>query len=60
MARKFGSYGAATAFVFKGGQVIDGKRWFDYLIEFGPGSTLKFSVAMDDEGKATSLGFDRF
>jgi D-alanyl-D-alanine carboxypeptidase len=60
MAREFGSYGAATAFVFKGRQIVDGKRWFDYLIEFGPGSTLRFGVAIDDEGKVTSLGFNRF
>lgn len=60
LARQFGSYGTATAFVFKGRQIMDGKRWFDYLIEFGPGSTLKFSVAMDGEEKVTSLGFDRF
>jgi hypothetical protein len=39
---------------------VDGKRWFDYVIEFGPGSTLGFSVAMDDEGKVADLGFNRF
>jgi D-alanyl-D-alanine carboxypeptidase len=60
MAHQFGSYGAATALVFKGRQIVDGKRWFDYVIEFGPGSILRFSVAMDDEGKVTSLGFNRF
>jgi len=60
MARQFGSYGPVTAVVFKGRQIVDGKRWFDYLIEFGPGSTLRFSVAIDDEGKVTSLGFNRF
>jgi D-alanyl-D-alanine carboxypeptidase len=60
MARQFGSYGAATALVFKGREIIEGKRWFDYLLEFGPGSTFKFSVAMDDEGKVNSLGFNRF
>ena len=44
----------------KGRQVVDGKRWFDYVIEFGPGSTFRFSVAMDDEGRVASLGFKRF
>jgi hypothetical protein len=39
---------------------VDGKRWFDFVIEFGPGSTLGFSVAMDDEGKVADLGFNRF
>ena len=60
MARQFGSYGAVTDFVFKGRQVVEGKRWFDYVIEFGPGSTFRFSVAMDDEGRVASLGFNRF
>ena len=60
MAHQFGGYGPATVFVFKGRQVVESKRWFDYLIEFGPGSTFKFSVAMDDEGRVTSLGFNRF
>ena len=60
MARQFGSYGAATAFIFKGRQVTDGKHWFDYLIEFGPGSSFKFSAALDDDGKVTSLAFNRF
>lgn len=60
MARQFEGYGTATALVFKGRQTIEDKRWFDYLIEFGPGNTFKFSVATDDEGKITSLGFNRF
>jgi len=60
MARQFGGYGVATAFVFKDRQVIEGKRWFDYLIECGPGSTFKFSVAIDDDGRVASLGFNRF
>jgi D-alanyl-D-alanine carboxypeptidase len=60
MARQFASYGDVTAFVFKGRQVVDGKRWFDYVIEFGPGSTFNFSAAMDDEGKVASLAFNRF
>ena len=60
MARQFESYGAVTDFVFKGRQIVDGKRWCDYVIEFGPGSTLRFSVAMDDEGRVASLGFNRF
>ena len=60
MARQFESYGTATALVFKGRQVIEDKHWFDYLMEFGPGNTFKFSVAMDDEGKVTSVGFNRF
>jgi D-alanyl-D-alanine carboxypeptidase len=60
MAGRFGPYGASTAFVFKGRRSEDGKTWSDYLIEFGPGSTLKFSVAFDAEAKIISLGFDNF
>jgi hypothetical protein len=54
------SNGAPTAFVFKGVQAADGNSWFNYLIERGPGSTLRFSVAIDREGKVKSFGFNRF
>lgn len=52
-----GPYGASTAFIFKGRRTESGVRWFDYLIKFGPGSSLKFSVGIDDAGKITSIGF---
>jgi D-alanyl-D-alanine carboxypeptidase len=60
MADEFEPYGAPTAFVFKGRRSESGKNWCDYLIEFGPGSTLKFSVALDGEGRIISFGFDNF
>jgi D-alanyl-D-alanine carboxypeptidase len=60
MAGQFASYGASTAFVFKGQRSDGGKQWSDYLIEFGPGSTFKFSIALDNERKVTSLEFDGF
>jgi hypothetical protein len=60
MSGEFMSYGAPTAFVFKGVQAADGNSWFNYLIECGPGSTLRFSVAIDREGKVKSFGFNRF
>jgi D-alanyl-D-alanine carboxypeptidase len=60
MADEYGPYGAPTAFVFKGRRSGGGKNWSDYLIEFGPGSTLKFSVALDGEPKIVSLGFNTF
>jgi D-alanyl-D-alanine carboxypeptidase len=60
MAGEFEPYGAPTAFVFKGRRSESGKNWSDYLIEFGPGSTLKFSVALDGEAKILSFGFNTF
>jgi hypothetical protein len=60
MSGEFMSYGAPTAFVFKGVQAADGNSWFNYLIECGPGSTLRLSVAIDREGKVKSFGFNRF
>jgi CubicO group peptidase (beta-lactamase class C family) len=60
MAGQFGPYGAPTAFVFKGRRSESGKSWSDYLIVFGPGSTFKFSVALDGEAKISSLGFNNF
>jgi len=60
MANQFAPYGAPVAFVFKGHRTDGGKNWSDYLIEFGPGSTLKFSVALDGDAKIISIGFDSF
>ena len=60
MAAQFAPYGAPIAFVFKGRRTDGGKNWSDYLIDFGPGTTLKFSVALDGEAKIVSLGFDLF
>ena len=60
MAHQFGPYGMPTAFIFKGYRSDSGKQWSDYLIAFGPGSTLKFSVALGDDGKIVSFGFDTF
>ncbi|GAA0711487.1 serine hydrolase domain-containing protein [Dokdonella soli] len=54
-ARQLGPYGAPEQFVFKG-QRSDAKlRWLDYLVTFGPGSSLKFAVGLDVEGKIASL-----
>ncbi len=60
IARRYAPYGASTRYVFKGRRSENGKSWSDYRIEFGPGSTLKFSIALDNEGKIISLGFDDF
>ena len=57
LADEFAPYGATTAFIFKGRRSEPGLRWFDYLLKFGPGSPLKFSIGLDDSGKITSIGF---
>jgi D-alanyl-D-alanine carboxypeptidase len=57
LADEFAPYGPSTAFIFKGHRSDSGLDWFDYLIKFGPGSSLKFSVGFDSIGKITSLGF---
>ncbi|HEY1681384.1 MAG TPA: serine hydrolase domain-containing protein [Candidatus Tumulicola sp.] len=56
-ASEFAPYGAPTAFVFRGKRGEAGKRWFDYVVHFGPGVTLKFAVSFDQAGKITGLSF---
>lgn len=57
LASEFQSYGKPTAFVFKGTHVDAGVMFQDYVIRFGPGSMLKFGVALDKTGKIKSLSF---
>jgi D-alanyl-D-alanine carboxypeptidase len=56
-ASEFAPYGAPTAFVFRGKRAEPGKQWFDYVVHFGPGVTLKLSVGFDQAGKITALSF---
>ena len=56
-AEMFSTYGAATEFVFKGTRTSGDLQWSDYLIKFGPGSYLKFGLAMDREGKVAGISF---
>jgi D-alanyl-D-alanine carboxypeptidase len=56
-ASEFAPYGAPTAFVFRGKRGEAGKRWFDYVVHFGPGVTLKFAVSFDETRKITGLSF---
>lgn len=57
LADEFKGYGRPTAFVFKGTHVDAGVTFHDYVIRFGPGSMLKFGVALDETGKIKSLSF---
>lgn len=53
----FAPYGAPTRFVYKGSRPGADCRWHDYVIEFGPGSRLKFSIALGDEKKIVSISY---
>lgn len=55
LADEFKDYGQPTAFIFKGRHIDAGKTFNDYVIRFGPGSLLKFGVAMDKTGKIASI-----
>jgi hypothetical protein len=54
-ASEFAPYGSPTAFVFRGKRSKQGKQWFDYVVHFGPGVTLKFAVSFDETRKITGL-----
>jgi D-alanyl-D-alanine carboxypeptidase len=57
LAKEFQGYGRPTAFVFKGRHTDGGVTFNDYVIRFGPGSLLKFGVALDRAGKIVSISF---
>jgi CubicO group peptidase (beta-lactamase class C family) len=57
LAKQFSAFGAPTAFIFKGRRADGSVKWFDYLIQFGPGSMLKFGLGFDEAGKVVSLSF---
>jgi D-alanyl-D-alanine carboxypeptidase len=57
LAGEFAPYGAPTAVIFKGHRTDGGLSWSDYVLKFGPGSSFKFSIALDDSGKIISMGF---
>lgn len=57
LSKEFSPYGAPSAFVFKGQRTDGAVKWYDYAIRFGPGSTLKFGIGMDEAGKVTALSF---
>jgi CubicO group peptidase (beta-lactamase class C family) len=50
-----GPYGEPTAEIFKGARRDAKARWYDYVMQFGPGISLPFSVAIDGDGKVASL-----
>jgi len=56
-ADEFGPYGPATKFIYKGKRTAGGFTYYDYVIQFGPGSMFKFGVGLDSSGKVGSLSF---
>ncbi|MET0332315.1 MAG: serine hydrolase domain-containing protein [Dyella sp.] len=54
---EFNGYGKPTALVFKGTHTDAGVTFHDYMIHFGPGSQLKFGIALDKAGKIGALSF---
>jgi CubicO group peptidase (beta-lactamase class C family) len=56
-ASEFAPYGPPTAFVFRGKRSEAGKQWYDYVIHFGPGVSLKTAVGLDEAGKISGLSF---
>jgi D-alanyl-D-alanine carboxypeptidase len=45
-----GPYGEATAEVFKGARQEGANRWYDYMVQFGPGVFLPFKVKIGQDG----------
>ena len=57
LAGEFAPYGHPSKFVFKGQRSAANLKWFDYVIQFGPGSMLKFAIGLDAAGKVASMSF---
>jgi D-alanyl-D-alanine carboxypeptidase len=57
-ASEFAPYGIPSAFIFRGRRVEAEKQWFDYVIHFGPGVSLRIAVGFDGAGKVSGLSFD--
>ncbi|MGA8097423.1 MAG: serine hydrolase domain-containing protein [Candidatus Cybelea sp.] len=57
LALEFAPYGTPTAVVFRGERVESGQHWFDYVIHFGPGVSLKFGISYNDANQIAGLSF---
>jgi D-alanyl-D-alanine carboxypeptidase len=57
LASEFAPYGSPTAVVFRGERIESGRHWFDYVVHFGPGVSLKFGVSYNDANQITALSF---
>lgn len=57
LAGRFSPFGSPTRFIYKGARSEGNLHWHDYLIEFGPGSQLKFSIGLDEAAKIASISY---
>ena len=57
LAERFSPFGSPTRFIYKGARSESNLHWHDYLIEFGPGSQLKFSIGLDEAAKIASISY---
>jgi CubicO group peptidase (beta-lactamase class C family) len=57
LADQFTAFGSPTRFIYKGSRAENNLHWFDYVVEFGPGSQLKFAIGLDDAAKIASISF---
>jgi len=57
LADRFSPFGSPTRFIYKGTRSENHLHWHDYLIEFGPGSQLKFSIGLDEAAKIASISY---
>jgi CubicO group peptidase (beta-lactamase class C family) len=52
---ELGPYGAPTAAVFKSIRKDSKDLWYDYVMQFGPGVFLPFSIMLDASGKVAGM-----
>jgi hypothetical protein len=57
LADQFNPFGSPTRFIYRGSRSENNLHWFDYVIEFGPGSQLKFAIGLDDGAKIASISY---
>jgi len=50
-----GPYGTPSAAIFKGVRQDAKDRWYDYVLEFGPGASMPFAVKIDPAGSVSGL-----
>jgi hypothetical protein len=57
LADQLAPFGSPTRFIYKGSRSENSLQWYDYVIEFGPGSQLKFAIGLDAEAKIASISY---
>ncbi|MFZ0031694.1 MAG: serine hydrolase domain-containing protein [Candidatus Cybelea sp.] len=57
LASEFAPYGTPTAVIFRAERTASGQHWFDYVIHFGPGVSLKIGVSYNNANQIAGLSF---